>query len=327
MSSVDIIVPCYRYGHYLKDCVASVLLQANVNVRILIIDDASPDNTAEVAANLVKEDSRVVFRRHKVNQGHIATYNEGIEWASADYLLLLSADDYLLPGALSRATNLMDNHPEVGFTFGKAITYNDGDILDLTSIRMDVEKWHVFKGLDFIKLSGANNIVPAPTPVVRTELQKKLGGYRVELPHSADMEMWLRFAAHGHVGKTEAYQAVYRRHSNNMSLEYMEKTWLPDLQQRRQALEVFFQNYHHILPNAHQLQNKFLYLLACQAIGFASELFNENKMEASKSISEFALHLCPEVKRSLPWAKLFCKRSMGYGVWNNMQSVITKIRN
>ena len=86
----------------------SVLSQAVENVRILIIDDASPDNTAEVAADLVREDSRVTFVRHTINKGHIATYNEWIEWASADYMLLLSADDYLLPGALSRAANLLD---------------------------------------------------------------------------------------------------------------------------------------------------------------------------------------------------------------------------
>ena len=108
MSSVDVIVPCYRYGHFLRGCVESALAQTGADVRVLIIDDASPDNTAEVATELAKEDSRVSFFRHAVNKGHIATYNEGIEWVSGDYMLLLSADDYLLPGALARAAELMD---------------------------------------------------------------------------------------------------------------------------------------------------------------------------------------------------------------------------
>src|SRR5215831_20496875 len=114
MSSVDVIVPCYRYGHFLRECVESVLSQSDVNVRVLIIDDASPDNTPEVAAELVSEDPRVTFIRHSENKGHIATYNEGIEWASAEYMLILSADDCLLPGALSRAADLMDARPDVG---------------------------------------------------------------------------------------------------------------------------------------------------------------------------------------------------------------------
>ena len=51
MSSVDVIVPCYRYGQYLRQCVQSVLDQRQTEVRVLIIDDQSPDNTPEVGAN------------------------------------------------------------------------------------------------------------------------------------------------------------------------------------------------------------------------------------------------------------------------------------
>src|SRR5215475_2150920 len=121
MRSVDVIVPCYGYGHFLRQCVASVLTDSARNVRVLIIDDASPDNTAEIANDLVRQDHRITFARHKFNKGHIDTYNEGIDWASAHYMLILSADDYLLPGALDRAVRLMDAHPEVGFTFGNVI--------------------------------------------------------------------------------------------------------------------------------------------------------------------------------------------------------------
>src|SRR3954465_11972265 len=121
MSSVDIVVPCFRYGHFLRECVDSVLTQSGPELRVLIIDDASPDNTAEDAEELVPSDSRVDYRRHTSNEGLIATANEGIAWARADYMLLLSADDYLLPGALSRSVDLMDNHPSVAFTFGSAV--------------------------------------------------------------------------------------------------------------------------------------------------------------------------------------------------------------
>ena len=49
------------------------------------LDDASPDNTPEVGAALARADERVTYVRHAANKGHIATYNEGIEWASAHY--------------------------------------------------------------------------------------------------------------------------------------------------------------------------------------------------------------------------------------------------
>jgi hypothetical protein len=327
MSSVDVIVPCYRYGHFLRECVQSVLSQSGPNVRVLIIDDASPDNTAEVAADLVREDSRATFFRHTTNRGHIDTYNEGIAWASADYMLILSADDYLLPNALSRSAKLLDAHPEVGLTFGKFIPLTDSVNTTQVPDRVDVSGdcgWCVLKGLEFIALSGSRNIVVTPTAVVRTALQKSLGGYRRELPHSGDMEMWLRFAAHASVGILKAHQAVYRRHSGNMSLAYRTNGWLADLQQRKAALDCFFQTCSHVLPNARQFRRGVFWSLGCDAVKFASAAFNEGEMEVSEQLSQFALGICPQVKRSLCWTKLACKRCLGFRAWRMLRPTKTE---
>ena len=328
MSTVDVIVPCYRYGHFLRECVQSVLAQ-EVNVRVLIIDDASPDDSAKVAAELAREDSRVSFLHHTTNIGHIATYNEGIEWASSDYLLLLSADDYLLPDALRRAINLMDAHPEVGFTFGNVIQLSDtGQACPLKTFSTYPHNgnWRVFTGLEFIELSGSTSIVWTPTAVVRRELQKRLGGYCPELPLSGDMEMWLRFAAHASVGFLEEYQAVYRRHAGNMSLGYEENNWLPAVQQRKAALDMFFENSKLNLPTARKMRRRKFRSLGCEAIGLASAAFNLGQMEDAERLSEFALNVCPEVKRSLPWLKLACKQRMGSQAWAAVQPTIGAIR-
>jgi cellulose synthase/poly-beta-1,6-N-acetylglucosamine synthase-like glycosyltransferase len=99
MSAVDLVVPCYNYARFLSRCISSILSQADVDVRVLIIDDTSSDDTPEVGLRLAAMDSRVKFRRHEQNRGHIATYNEGLlEWATAKYSMLISADDLLAPG-------------------------------------------------------------------------------------------------------------------------------------------------------------------------------------------------------------------------------------
>src|ERR1017187_3370421 len=103
------------------------------------------------------------------------------------------------------------------------------------------EDYRILSGLEFIELSGSSNIVPAAAAVARTALQKRLGGYRPELPHSGDMEMWLRFAAHGSVGMFEAPQAVYRRHDGNMSVPYLSRSGLQDLVERKAAFDCFFE--------------------------------------------------------------------------------------
>ncbi len=325
MSSIDIIVPCYRYGRYLRECVSSILTQSVSTVRVLIINDASPDNTGEVAKELVIADSRVSYLEHASNKGHIYTYNEGTEWASADYLLLLSADDYLLPGALYRAIALMQNNPEVGLTFGNAIETTESGKSRQTDCIACERDIRIMSGREFISFSGPRNLVPTPTAVVRTVLQKKLGGYRKDLPHTGDMELWLRLAAHAPVGFIRTPQAVYRRHGSNMSLSYSAQRFLPDLEQRKAALDYFFQSCEHIITNSAEVQEALLYSLALDAVGFASEAFNHDEQAQVNQLSAFAISTFPKIKASKAWAKLSVKRFIGVNAWHAFLIAIRRV--
>jgi GT2 family glycosyltransferase len=340
LSRVDVIIPCYNYGRFLSQCVNSVLGQAGVDVRALVIDDASPDNTAEVAAALAQEDRRVTFIRHTTNKGHIKTYNEGIEWASADYMLLLSADDYLMPGALRRAAELMDAHPGVGFTFGNVIELSDnGNEMPLKSIIEpinDPDK-RILEGRELIEVTGVEgNQVVTCSAVVRTELQKQLGGYREELPHAGDLEMWLRFAAHASVGFIFAFQGVYRRHNANMSAAYYlssdgrdiykKNGRLAHVQQQKLAFDCFSEHCKDIMLRCEDLCRRLYRQFSESVVSHASAAFNDGEMEESRQLSDFALAVCPEVKRSPAWLKLACKRWMGARTWRAMRSAAAAIR-
>jgi hypothetical protein len=338
LGRIDVFIPCYNYGCFLSQCVNSVLGQEGVDVRVLVIDDASPDNTAEVGAALARENPRVNVIRHSTNKGHISTYNEGIDWASADYMLLLSADDYLLPGALSRAADLMDAHPEVGFTFGNVIELSDsGNERPTKSIIDNDSDKRILEGHEFIELSGVHNQVATCSAVVRTELQKRLGGYRHELPHAGDVEMWLRFAAHASVGFISAYQGVYRRHGANMStayyfpadngrLIYTKNGRLAELQQRKSVLDCFSEHCKGVLPRSEHLCRRLYRQLSEIAVGHASAAFNDGEMEESRQLSDFALAVCPEIKSSSAWVKLTCKRWMGARTWRALRPAAAAIR-
>lgn len=324
MQRVDVVIPCYNYAHFLQECVESVLSQANVDVRILILDDASPDNTPEVGMALASRDKRVTYRRHTVNKRHIATYNEGIEWASGDLFLLLSADDYLLPGALGRAAELMHNHPDVGFTFGNAlIAESDGIITKRVDPLGDnnVPSMQVLSGPQFMRLSGANNLVPTPTAVVRTALQKQVGGYHKELPHAGDMEMWLRLASHAGVGYINEDQAVYRRHTSNMSLQYYGQSILPDLRQRKHAFDILFRQGADSLKKDEKLRRFLARDLGKEALRLAGMAFNNFDVATAVAIQRFALEVSPEVRNSLPWIKLVCKQTIGPKYWCALNSI------
>ena len=146
MSSVSVVIPCYKYGHFLEEAVTSVLDdQEGVDVRVLIIDDASPDDSAEMARKIAARDPRVEVAVHAANKGNIATFNEGLlEWADGDYCVLMSADDRLTPGALRRARDLLDAHPSVGFVYGHPLWIMDG--APLPAARTRVRGWSVWSG-------------------------------------------------------------------------------------------------------------------------------------------------------------------------------------
>src|SRR5262249_44705063 len=116
----------------------------------------------------------------------------------------------------------------------------------------------------------------------------------------------------GSVGMLNAYQAVYRRHHSNMSLAYMADGFLPDVQQRKAALECFFQARGHVLPNAEQLQREFSYSLGRDTLDLATSAFDEGKFKVSEQLSELALHICPHLKASPIWMQLATKRGTGY---------------
>lgn len=326
MPSIDVIVPCYGYGHFLRQCVMSVLSQTGVDVRVLILDDASPDNTLEVATELAARDKRVTLVSHAVNRGHIATYNEGIDWADADYVLLLSADDYLLPEALQRATTLMDINNKVGLVFGRAIELSRDGSQEITEDFLDGARERIFTGSDFIELCGARNIVPTPTAVVRTSLQKRLGGYNPNLPHAGDMEMWLRLAANAAVAVVADAMAVYRRHSANMSLSYKLESPLPDIIQREAAFDYFMATEGGKLPDAGYIRHRVLRLLSVETLAHASAAFNRGELALCDELSAHAIRRFPGTEKTGAWTRLALKQMIGPSLWLTLQPLANKLR-
>lgn len=89
-------------------------LDQGADVRVVIIDDASHDETHEVASELSR-DHRVDYLRHSTNLGHHATNDHGLSRVEPDYVTLVSADDLVIPGALRRAPTLLDHHRNASF--------------------------------------------------------------------------------------------------------------------------------------------------------------------------------------------------------------------
>jgi glycosyltransferase involved in cell wall biosynthesis len=250
-SVIDIIVPCYNYAHFLGHCVGSVLEQSHRQWRMLIIDDASSDETEAAAAQFVARDPRISYRRHSKNLGNILTYNAGIAWAEGDYTLVLSADDALVPGALERAVSALDANPAVGLVWGRCHVHEGSDAPPVIPPDDGPTKYEILNSVDFVRRLAHSNCVPHPTAVSRTSVQKQLGGYSPDLPHAGDLEMWLRFALYSQVAVLHSTQAIYRRHGNNLHIRYLGYT---NFEQCRAAFRVHYQRIRESLPNGAEIE-------------------------------------------------------------------------
>jgi glycosyltransferase involved in cell wall biosynthesis len=299
VSSVSVVIPCYNYGHFLDEAVTSVLDdQQGVDVRVLIIDDASPDNSAEMARKIAAREPRVEVLVHETNKGNIATFNEGLlEWADGDYCVLMSADDRLTPGALRRARDLMDANPAVGFVYGRALWVTHGK--QPPAPRTTVRGWSVWPGAWWIgrRFRDAENPITAPEVVVRTSVQKHAGGYDPRLPHAADLEMWMRLAANADVGFIRGVdQAFYRLHEQNMRRAFSAQM---DLRERRLVFQTVLDRRGEGLPDAKRMSSLVHRALAREALWAAGrEYHRESPGQASISeLLDFASDCWPEATR------------------------------
>lgn len=214
--SIDVVVPCYQYGRFLRQCVTSVLTQGYRDVRVLIVDNASTDNSVEVAKQLAEEDTRVELVARRNNLGLHASWNEGVEWARSKYFMVLCADDFLVPDCFATTISVMEHQPKVGFAFGRPAYLRPKDTRPLLDSDAKKATWRIVPGRDLLEQfcrEGVNH-VPGSGVLVRTVAQKLAGYYRRELPYTTDFEMWMRLARLGPAARTDAQLAVYRLHSS-----------------------------------------------------------------------------------------------------------------
>lgn len=297
---VSVVVPCYNYGRFLPDAVGSVLDQQGVDVEVIIVDDASTDDSAEAAETLAS-DPRVTLVRHETNLGHIVTYNDGLSRVTGDLVVLLSADDLLAPGSLARAAALFEARPEVGLVYGYTPEFNRTPPRPANS-GDPTPTWTVWSGEEWTRriCQRGSNVIVNPEAVVRRAVLESIGGYDPGQPHAADMCFWIEAARFGSIGRVNrAEQAYYRVHGGNMHLGEFEGQYRDALERR-----IVFD----ALRHADRL-TRCNHLRALDAI--SRECLRAARMSAARGTPEalasaaafeaLALQCCPGIDGSLRW--------------------------
>lgn len=123
---ISIIIPCFNYGQYLPECVASCLAQTYSPFEIIIVDDGSTDaKTIDVIRTIKKENPDIVTIVRIHNQGPAAARNRGIGHAKGEYIVFLDADDLLDPAYLSETYTHLENHPKAAYCYTWSQKFGD----------------------------------------------------------------------------------------------------------------------------------------------------------------------------------------------------------
>ena len=216
--TVSFIVPCYKLGHLLPECINSILSQTYPDFEIVIMDDCSPDCTSGVAKRF--QDSRVKYVRNQHNLGLIDNFNKGISLSRGKYTWIISADDYLRrPYIVKQYIELMERNPHVGYTFCPGVTVESGQE---TGIQGDYGKHdRIVNGRVFLRRLLEYSRVVAASAMARRECYDKLGlfpkhilwaGSEVDMRWSGDWYLWCLFALQFDVGYLAEPMVCYRQH-------------------------------------------------------------------------------------------------------------------
>lgn len=309
---VSVIIPSYNYARFLPDSIGSALSQVDVEPEVIVVDDASTDDSAAVAETFAANDSRVQVVRQASNTGPLIAFNHAYARATGEFIVRLDADDLLAPGALARAVALFDAFPSVGLVYGHPRHFStEAPPVARTVLR----GWGVWSGADWVaeRCRRGVNCITTPEAAIRADVMRSVGSLNTRLRYTADMEMWMRIAAVSDVGRLDGPdQALHRDHAASMSVTDGAGLIL-DLHQRRAVFEVLFAGPGGQLPRQADLHDTARRALAGEALELACHMYDRGHTgtEDVAGLAEFAEDTYARFRELPQWRALERRRRVG----------------
>lgn len=236
--TISVVIPMYNYGRYLPQTVESLINQTYPVKEIIMVNDGSPDNSLEVANELVKKysDHKLIIV-DKPNGGLASARNAGIKVTTSEYIMCLDSDDILVPGAIAEHMGLIEDDMTVAqcglMEFGERhISYSP---TTPTSLERILRANTIFCNAVFSK-----------------RMWEVVGGYDESetLRYGReDHEFWVRLLAAGCYVRTSDFIALrYRVHQNNMTKMTLHPNW--------GKVEEYFRTKHRELYEKYDLLDK-----------------------------------------------------------------------
>jgi glycosyltransferase involved in cell wall biosynthesis len=235
---VSIVTPTFNQADFLRDTLESVLAQDYPSIEYLVIDDGSTDATAEILAEYT---GRVEWES-QANMGQTPTIYKGWQRSHGDIITWLNSDDTFLPGAVSKAVDYFQAHPDVDIVFG--------DSLFTTADGTPIERSKALTKFSYSDLvAKCHNPIPQPSAFIRRSVMEDVGLLDPTYYYFMDWDFWLRAGVNHKTAYFPELLSTYRLHEASKTvaqavkaapeLEYMYRRFfaLPDLPSEIKSLE------------------------------------------------------------------------------------------
>jgi glycosyltransferase involved in cell wall biosynthesis len=244
---VSIIIPVYNHAIFLDEALKSIFAQTYQNFEIIVVDDGSTDDTANVLQPLTEQGLiRYIYQQ---NQGVSAARNRGIVEAKGKYIAFLDSDDLFEPEKLEVQVNYLQDHPEVGLVHSGFTKFdNDGNTLGYRDTSWFSDMIYPRILLYWTTLMAVNTVL------VSKNILEVVGFFDTALSMGEDLDLWRRIARKYPFGFINKSLARVRVHAGNTSgdklratqglLMYLEKAFIDDpelsVQFRKHAFSKMF---------------------------------------------------------------------------------------
>lgn len=196
---VSVCIPTYKGGAYLAAAIDSVLAQTLVDFQLIVVDDNSPDDTAQIVARY--RDPRLIYVRNPSNLGPEGNWNRCLELATGRYFKLLPHDDLLAPACLERQAAILesDTVQALALVFGaRNVIGPDGRRLAIRRYGHAGNERLPAQTVGTQCVRRGTNVLGEPGSVMfRRELAQRVGRFDARYPYVIDLDYWLRLLDHG----------------------------------------------------------------------------------------------------------------------------------
>lgn len=213
MPKVSVVIPTHNRPVFLTKAIRSVLEQTYQDVEIIVVDDASNEETARVLERL--QDPKIRYFRHAANRGEAASTNTGIRNATGAYIAFLHDDDTWLPQKLELQVRFLDrSDSKIGAVYGGFLRVNAETGKALGAV-IPQKRGYLFR-----ELCSKNCIGVPSTVLLRRECFATVGLFDEDIDVGSDYDMWIRLSRRYQFDYIEAPLVLYSVHSNQISANY-----------------------------------------------------------------------------------------------------------